>query len=253
VVHSGDELQRLTETCNAMLERLDSSVNRIKQFTADASHELRAPLSFTRTVAEVAMRSPHIDPESRSAFQEIVDEVAKAALLLGDMLTLARADSDYSNVLWERVDLVAVIENVYEKARPVAEEQKLSLSVSLGTERSVEVVGDFPTLRRLLWILLDNALKYTHAPGQISVQLSVGEGQATVLIGDSGLGIAEADLPHIFDRFYRADPSRSQVEGSGLGLAIAKWIAEMHHADISVVSEENKGTIFRIVFPLCQT
>ena len=248
VADTGDELQRLAETCNAMLARLESSVNRIKQFTADASHELCAPLSFTRTVAEVALRNPQVDPESRRAFEEIVDEGAKAALLLGDMLTLARADSDYSDVLWEPVDLSAVIDNVCEKARPLADERGLVLSVSLGTEQQVDVMGDFPTLRRLLWILLDNALKYTPAPGQIDVTLTTSPGQAKVLVRDSGMGITKTDLPFIFDRFYRADPSRSQVEGSGLGLAIAKWIAEMHSANLSVVSEVNKGTTFQIVF-----
>jgi signal transduction histidine kinase len=250
VADTGDELQRLAETCNAMLARLESSINRIKQFTADASHELRAPLTFTRTVAEVALRNPQIDAESRRAFEEIVDEGAKAAVLLGDMLTLARADSDYCDEVWEPVDLVAVIENVCEKVRPLADERRLTFFVSLDPEQSVDVMGDLPTLRRLLWILLDNAMKYTPAPGHIEVSLSTSSGQATVLVRDSGIGIAQSDLPYIFDRFYRADPSRSQVEGSGLGLSIAKWIAEMHHANLSVRSEQNKGTAFWIVFPL---
>jgi heavy metal sensor kinase len=248
---TGDELQRLTETCNAMLERLESSVNRIKQFTADASHELRAPLSFTRTVAEVALRNPGVDAESRCAFQEIVDEGAKAAVLLGDMLTLARADADSSDVAWETVDLADVMHNVFEKVRPLADERKLALSFSFDESQPVNVRGDFPSLRRLLWILLDNALKYTPAPGQIKVTLSAAA-EATILVSDTGIGIAQSDLPLIFDRFYRADPSRSQVEGSGLGLAIAKWIAEMHHGNLSVMSEENRGTTFRVVLPLCE-
>ena len=253
VAGTGDELQRLAQTCNAMLARLESSVNRIKQFTSDASHELRAPLSFTRTVAEVALRNPRIVPESRRAFEEIVDEGAKAAVLLADMLTLARADSDYPDALWELVDLAAVIENVCEKARPLADERGLALSVYLGTERSVNVTGDFPTLRRLLWILLDNAMKYTPAPGCIQVTLNASATEATVLVSDSGIGIAQSDLPHIFDRFYRADLSRSRVEGSGLGLAIAKAIAEMHGGNLLVVSAENSGTTFRIVLPLCNS
>lgn len=250
VAETDDELQRLAETCNAMLARLESSVSRIKQFTADASHELRAPLSFTRTVAEVALRNPNIDTVSRQAFEEIVDEGAKAAMLLGDMLTLARADSDHTDVLWEPVDLSAVVDNACDKARPLAEQKRLNLSLSLSTEQCVNVMGDLPTLRRLIWILLDNALKYTPAAGRIDVRLSTTPGQATVLVRDSGMGIAETDLPYIFDRFYRADPSRSQVEGSGLGLSIAKWIAEMHHANLSVVSEISRGTTFQIVFPV---
>jgi heavy metal sensor kinase len=248
---TGDELQRLTETCNAMLGRLQSSVERIRQFTADASHELRAPLSFTRTAAEVALRNPRIDAESRRAFQEIVGEGAKAAVLLGDMLTLARADSNARDVAWEKIDLADVIENIFEKVQPLADERQLALSLSLDLPGSVSVMGDFPSLRRLLWILLDNALKYTPSPGRIEVTLRASTTEATVLVSDTGVGIAQSDLPFIFDRFYRADPSRSQVEGSGLGLAIAKCIAEMHSGSLTAISEKNRGTTFRLVLPLC--
>jgi heavy metal sensor kinase len=250
VAATGDELQRLAATCNAMLDRLEASVDRIHRFTADASHELRAPLSFTRTVAEVALRNPRIDPQSRHAFEEIVAEGAKAAVLLGDMLTLARTDANSSDMVWEMVDLADVIANVYEKVKPLADERQLDLSLSLDANQSVSVMGDFPSLRRLLWILLDNALKYTPVPGRIEVALDASNTEATVLVSDTGIGIAKSDLPHIFDRFYRTDVSRSQVEGSGLGLAIAKGIAEMHRGNLFVISEENKGTTFRIVFPL---
>jgi heavy metal sensor kinase len=250
VAPTGDELQRLAETCNAMLDRLEASVDRIRQFTADASHELRAPLSFIRTVSEVALRNPHIDPESRHAFEGIVGEGAKAAVLLGDMLTLARADANSSDVVWEMVDLADVITNVFEKVRPLADERQLALSLSLDANQSLIVIGDFPSLRRLLWILLDNALKYTPVQGRIEVTLKASPTEATVLVSDSGIGIAQSDLPHIFDRFYRTDVSRSQVEGSGLGLAIAMGITEMHRGNLSVISEENRGTTFRIVLPI---
>jgi heavy metal sensor kinase len=249
VANTGDELQRLAETCNAMLSRLESSVRRIEQFTADASHELRGPLSFTRTVAEVALRNPHADAESRQAFADIVEESVKTSALLEDMLTLARADADSCHTALEPVNLTAVVEEACELAQPLARERRLDISISLGAERRVKVLGDFPSLRRLLWILLDNALKYTDAPGRIDVTLSAASGVATLQVRDSGIGIAAADLPHVFERFYRADPSRSQVEGSGLGLAIAKWIAEIHHADLSVDSQERQGTVFRVVFP----
>jgi signal transduction histidine kinase len=114
---TGDELQRLAETCNAMLGRLESAVNQIKQFTADASHELRGPLSFTRTVAEVALRNAHLDSRSRKAFEDIADEASKASVLLDDMLTLARADSGYFNGILEPVDLATVLEEACEMAR----------------------------------------------------------------------------------------------------------------------------------------
>lgn len=246
---TGDELQRLTETCNAMLGRLESSVKRIEQFTADASHELRGPLSFTRTVAEVAMRNPRTDAESRQAFADIVEEAAKASVLLDDMLTLARADAGTSHTAFEPVNLAAVVEETCEMARPLALQRHLDLSVSTSPACLVNVLGDFSSLRRLLWILLDNALKYTDAPGRIDVTLNATAGVPTLQVRDSGIGIAADDVPHIFERFYRADPSRGQVEGSGLGLAIAKWIAEIHHAVLSVESAEHQGTVFRVVFP----
>lgn len=247
VTDSGDELQRLAETCNAMLERLDSAVGQIKRFTADASHELRGPLSFTRTVAEVALRNPNVDPDSRKAFEEIVEEAAKATDLLEGMLTLARADSNSLDSVLEPIDLIAVVEEACDLARPLADERNLTLATS--TASVSKVLGDFSSLRRLLWILLDNSLKYTPAPGRIDVVLSTISGQPALTVRDTGIGIAESDLPYIFDRFYRADPSRGQVEGNGLGLAIAKWIADLHHAELLVDSEQQKGSVFRVVFP----
>lgn len=253
VANTRDELQRLAETCNAMLARLESSISHIRQFTADASHELRGPLSFTRTVAEVALRNPQIDSQSRQAFEDIVDESAKATVLLEQMLTLARADSGSFNKAMEPVNLVAVVEETCNLARPLADEQSIALAVSVETDHAVQVNGDFLSLRRLLWILLDNALKYTYAPGRIEVMINTTDGQAVLVVRDSGIGIAPTDLPFIFDRFYRADPSRSRVEGNGLGLAIAKWIAEIHRADLSVTSKENDGTSFRLVLPLYES
>jgi signal transduction histidine kinase len=232
-----------------MLQRLDSAVSQIKRFTADASHELRGPLSFTRTVAEVALRNPNTDLDSRKAFEDIVEESAKAADLLEGMLTLARADSNSVDTVLEPVDLGAVVREACSLARPLAEGRNLTLSVSTASTSMVKVLGDFSSLRRLLWILLDNAIKYTPAPGQVDVALGTVSGRATLTVRDSGIGIAQSDLPHIFDRFYRADPSRSQVEGNGLGLAIAKWIADLHRADLLVDSAREEGSAFRVVFP----
>jgi len=249
VSSTGDELQRLAETCNAMLGRLESAVSQIKQFTADASHELRGPLSFTRTVAEVALRNPDADPASRRAFEDIVDETSKASILLEQMFTLARADSESFDRAMELVTLAAVVEEACTMARPLAEERGLTLSVAGVAGDLTKVLGDFPSLRRLLWILIDNALKYTEAPGTIEVKLQSNPACATLSVSDSGIGIAPKDLPYIFDRFYRADPSRSMVEGNGLGLAIAKWIADMHHAELTVASEEFRGSTFQLIFP----
>jgi heavy metal sensor kinase len=250
VPETHDELQRLSETYNAMLARLESAVNEIKRFTGDASHELRNPVSFVRTTAELALRNRQMDAASRRAFEEIVAECGKASRLLKDMLTLARADAGNSRLAFEPVDLVEVVRTVCHKARSLAVEHGHVLTVQCDDSCPAMVWGDYSSLHRLLWILLDNAAKYTPTPGAITVTLAAAGEQATITVEDNGIGISPADLPHIFERFYRADPSRSQVEGSGLGLSIAMWIANVHQASLSAETIENAGAVFRVVFPL---
>jgi signal transduction histidine kinase len=250
VPETRDELQRLSETCNAMLARLESAVNEIKRFTGDASHELRNPVSFVRTTAELALRNRQIDAASRRAFEEIVAECGKASRLLKDMLTLARADTDNSRLAFEPVDVDEIVKTVCQKARSLAEEHGHTLTVHFEENCHATVWGDYSSLHRLIWILLDNAAKYTRAPGTIQVRLAAGGEKVTVTVEDNGMGISAADLPNVFSRFYRADPSRSHVDGFGLGLSIAMWIANVHQASLSVDSKENQGSVFKIVFPL---
>jgi signal transduction histidine kinase len=246
---TGDELARLADTCNDMLERLEKAVGQITRFTADASHELRSPLAFIRTVAECALSTPGLDAETAEAFRDIVSETDTASMLLTDMLTLARADSGHVDSTFETVDLAALVQDVTLKNQSlaIARAQKLAVRVDAP---NLFVMGDAARLRRLLWILTDNAMKYTPAGGMIEVSLSSLDGRAAVAVTDDGIGIPQAALPHIFDRFFRVDAARSQQEGTGLGLAIAKWIAEIHLASIEVQSEEKKGSTFRVVFPL---
>jgi heavy metal sensor kinase len=246
---SNDELQRLAETCNAMLDRLELSVNQIKRFTADASHELRSPLTFTRTVAEIAINNPDTDSASRAAFQDIVDEAAKAAIMLDQMLTLARADSAPGNLVRGPVDLASIVREACGTAQPIAAQQGLHLSLVSNTA-SASILGDAPSLKRLLWILLDNAIKYSRPNGRIVVRMDVVANQASLRVEDDGIGITPADLPLIFNRFYRADPSRGLVEGNGLGLAIAQWIAETHGAQLTAQSQSGQGSVFHLGFPL---
>jgi len=249
ISNTGDELQRLAETCNEMFGRLEGSVNQIKQFTADASHELRGPLSFTRTVAEVALRNPGVDRDSQQAFSDIVEEVAKASVVLNDLLTLARADAERFDMVVAPVNLSELVQESYERALPIARERQHILSISVRSEAQHQILGDFDSLRRLIWIFLDNAMKYTLAGGTIKIGLEDVNGCSAITIADNGLGIPEEDIPYIFDRFFRADPSRSLVDGSGLGLAIAKWIADMHRATLNISSTINVGTTVRVAFP----
>jgi signal transduction histidine kinase len=249
VENTSDELQRLAETCNDMLERLEIAVRKLRQFTADASHELRGPLSLTRTIAEVGLRNPGIDASSRGSMQEIVEEGIRASLLLEQMLELARADTEPLDMVLEPVDLVALVQESCAQASLIAKEKNLTVRFAGGMQPTVPIVGHATSLRRLIWIMLDNAIKYTVPPGIIDVSLTTNGPSTIVLIQDTGIGISSSDLPHIFDRFYRADLSRSQVEGSGLGLSIAKWIAEKHRAEIAVASSEGTGSAFSIIFP----
>lgn len=249
ISETGDELQRLAETCNEMLARLEGAVSQITRFTADASHELRSPLSLIRTWAEMALRNPRIDAQSAEAFRGIVAESASAACLLDDMLTLARADAGHVETVFDSVDLAGMLAELCARAAPLVESKRHVLAVDLGEGLSHSVRGDETSLRRLLWILLDNAIKYTPPGGKIDVSLARAGNRSRVTVTDNGIGIPDAALPHIFDRFYRADASRSYEEGTGLGLAIAKWIADIHHATLSARSAEGCGATFEVLFP----
>jgi heavy metal sensor kinase len=243
-----DELHRLAETCNDMLGRLQDAVERINRFTADASHELRSPVALIRTVAEYALRNPKIDGESKEAFEEILAESVETSQLLEDMLTLARADAGYGSSVFEAVDLSPLVEDAVARQRPLAEAKQQT--VTFNASGPAWISGDRSSLRRLIWILLDNAVKYTPAHGRIVVGLVATSSEAVLTVRDSGIGIPEELLPRIFDRFVRADPSRGEVNGTGLGLAIAKWIAGAHHAQLSVESREREGSVFRVEFAL---
>jgi heavy metal sensor kinase len=246
--NTGDELQRLAETCNDMLSRLETAVVQIKQFTADASHELRSPLSYIRTVSEYALRQKDLTPEIREIFGEILEECGETTRLLEDMLLLARADSGNVDIPFETIELSALVRDSLERARTQAEAKRHQLTLQ-SANGPFEIRGDRSILRRLIWTLLDNAIKYTPEGGRVDVQMERYGAQVHLRFADTGIGIAPEVVPRVFDRFFRADPSRTQ-EGAGLGLAIAKWIADVHHADLSLVSELGVGSAFTVVFPL---
>jgi signal transduction histidine kinase len=245
-----DELRRLTETLNAMLDRIESSVRRITQFTADASHDLRTPLSLIRTNAELALRRQRSENEYRATLSRILAASEESAQLIEHLLTLARADAGAMQFNLEFAPLLPVLRNVCQQARLWAQAKGLEFQDSLSAD-PLALHMDSPAMERLFLSLLDNAVKYTPAGGRVSVSAYFDERHAIVEIQDSGIGIDDCDLPHIFDRFYRADRARSrEVQGSGLGLAIARWIADGHNATIEVKSSLGKGALFRVRVPL---
>jgi heavy metal sensor kinase len=246
-----DELRRLTETLNAMLDRIESTVKRITQFTADASHDLRTPLSLIRTNAELALRRPRTENEYRATLTRILAASEESAQLIDHLLTLARADARATQLNLELAQLLPVLQDACQQARLWAQAKGLDFQDALPAEALV-LHMDAPAMERLLLTLLDNAVKYTPAGGTVRLRAYSDERHAAIVeIADSGIGIAGSDLPHIFDRFYRADQARSrEAPGSGLGLAIARWIANRHNATIEVESSLGNGALFRVRVPL---
>jgi heavy metal sensor kinase len=252
IPQTGDELQSLSETLNEMFGRLESAFKRVTQFTADASHELTTPIALMRTRTEVALRKPRSEGEYKETIVRIHQELERTSALIESLMTLARADSGSEALQVAPTDLNEVLQEIFEPARLLAEGKSIRYEQRLA-ETPLRVSGNAPSLRRLFLILIDNAVKYTHREGSISVVLSSSSGTAITEIRDTGVGISPADIPHIFERFYRADESRSRESGgTGLGLSIAKWIAEAHHGSISVVSKVGEGSVFRVQIPLSE-
>jgi two-component system, OmpR family, heavy metal sensor histidine kinase CusS len=249
---TGDELQRLSETLNEMIARLESAFQKISRFTADASHELRTPLAVMRTTAEVALRADRPNGEHREALGQIVAEIQRTSGLVENMLLIANADSGHGRFRMAPVDLAAAVEEAGLEAAVLAREKGVQLDVQLPV-RPVWVRGDANALRRLFLILIDNAVKYTPSGGCCDVYFAERRGLAIGAVRDTGMGICPEDLPHIFDRFYRVDRARSRQQGgTGLGLAIGQWIAASHGGTIHVESELDRGTVFEVRLPLVE-
>ena len=249
-LNTGDELERLSRTLNGMLSRIESSFLRVTQFTADASHELRTPISLIRTEAEIALRKSRGDAEYRQALRHILLESERTSVLIEELLTLARADSGRENLQLQPVDLRAAVLVTGNEWRHMIESRGLRFDMTV-EENLPMVVADRTALSRLFAILLDNAQKYTCAPGKISVEAGKTGSKAFVAIHDTGIGISPKDQARIFERFYRVDTARSRSQGgAGIGLSIAHWIIQQHDGTIAVDSEIGKGSSFRVELPL---
>lgn len=249
VPRAADELQRLTVTLNAMLERIESSVKRIRQFTANASHDLRTPISLIRTHAELALRRTRAEGEYRESLTRILSVSEETTQLIEGLLTLARADAGAAHMHFAEMDLAPLLNRISQQFSVIAVAKELSFSSHVRNE-ALFLQGDGSSLESMIVAILDNAFKYTPAGGSVRLRASVISNEIVVEAADTGAGIAAEDLPRIFDRFFRADQARSrEVPGSGLGLSIARWIAETHKGRIEVESGLGAGSVFRIVLP----
>lgn len=244
---SRDELGRLATTFNEMLVSLEEAYNTQQRFISDASHELRAPLTAIQGNLELLrLQKAMSEREREEALAEAEREAGRLTRLVTDLLVLARADAGVV-IKRQPVDLDTVVLESLRSARQLTRGQKLLLD----TFEPVKIKGDEDRLKQLVLILLDNALKYTPDTGSVTISLRCHEKEAEIFVTDTGVGIRSEDLPHVFERFYRADPARGRDPGgTGLGLAIAHWIIEQHDGRIELTSQPNKGTTVKVFLPL---
>ncbi len=236
-----DEIARLGDTFNRMLDRLDNVLNSQRRFVADASHELRTPLTTIRGNVDLLRRSGAVtQPEMQEALDDVASEAERMSRMVAGLLALARADAGHA-LAREPVRLDQLVIAVHREAQTLAG----GVTVQLGTVEPAEVQGDHDALKQLLLILVENGIKYTPPGGVVTLSLHRDHDQAAVEVRDTGCGIAPDELPHIFERFYRSATARASG-GTGLGLAIARWIADEHRATIHVTSELNVGTTFTV-------
>ena len=242
-----DELAQLARTFNAMLASLEDSYRAQQRFVADASHELRAPITAIQGNIELLSRVEGMPPEERAEALTYLDQQARRlARLVGELLTLARADAGQS-IERRPLALDEVVLEALAELRPVTAEHRVSVEVA----EPVTIEGDRDRLKQLVVILMDNAVKYTPRGGAVRLSLSTRGTRALVEVTDSGVGIPQEALPHVFDRFFRADPARGrEPAGTGLGLSIARWIVEQHRGEISISSTAGRGTTASVLLPL---
>ncbi|MEG4291256.1 ATP-binding protein [Microcoleus sp. C2C3] len=241
------------------------SYGRLKQFTADASHELRNPIATIQTNVQVALAEPDIEPQQHQQLQVIERLTRRLGRLVDDLLFLARQDSGIVQQQWIDVPLDALLMEVIEEQQAIATTQNLSLSLEIvdlpNAEDNFTLLGDWDQLARLFTNLVSNAVQYTPSGGEIEVELQLAAKNKRnspmlnpalqIKVTDTGIGISAEALPHLFDRFYRADPARTHrsAAGSGLGLAIAKAIVENHRGQIRIDSQVDRGTAVTVTLP----
>jgi len=250
VVHTGDELERLATDLNRMIARLEGSFLQINRFSADASHELRTPLTVLQGELEaIAQKGQGLPEDVRDTIGSALEETQRLSKIVASLLAISRLEAGEARVQPVRLDLAELARTTTDQMKLLAEEKRISLT-SDGSE-PVEVQADPSRLKQVVVNLLDNAIKYTPEGGNVSISVMRRDDHAVLEVADSGLGISADDLPHVFERFYRADKARSrQMGGTGLGLSIVRSICLAHGGQITVNSTEGRGSLFRVELPL---
>jgi len=241
---ANDELDEVARAFNDALARVEYAVGEMRQFSTAIAHELRTPIAALRGEIELAAMQPGTSEADRVAAASQLEELDKLKRLIDQLLTLARAEAGEIPLVRQPVELGALIESVCEQVEAVAHAKGLSLRTEI---TGVVVAGDAAWLERMLLNLLDNAFKFTPAGGSVLVRLTSTGDTARMEVRDTGIGMPADVVPHVFERFYRADPARSATEGVGLGLSLVKWIVDRHNGSIDASSgPSGQGSVFTV-------
>jgi heavy metal sensor kinase len=246
---TGDELERLSISLNRMIARLNDTFQNSRRFVADASHELRTPLTILRGELENMSEDSHLDAEWRERAASMLEEAMHLSKIVDQLFTLSRLDAGEAQSEWTHLDLSELAKTTAEQLSLLAEDKGITITCDVSQPMPVE--GDRVRLKQIIVNLLDNAIKYTPEKGAIKLRVHGVNGHAVLEVRDNGVGIPADALPHIFERFYRADEMRIDgSESAGLGLAIVKAICAAHGAEVSVTSVPAAGSCFRVTLPL---
>jgi two-component system, OmpR family, sensor kinase len=248
IIRTGDELERLSTALNRMIERLDDAFQHINRFSADASHELRTPLTILQLELEGLVHDNPLDESFERRIGSAVEETHRMSRIVESLLAISRLDAGEVKLDKLHLSLSELVARTAGEMKVLAQDKSIALSISV--EEGVYLEGDRTHLQQVVLNLVDNAIKYTQEGGAIHVRLYVKDWRTIIEVSDNGAGIPSHALPHVFERFYRADKARSRASGgAGLGLSIVKAICTAHRAAIFVTSEEGKGSSFRVEFP----
>ena len=246
---TNDELDQLAAEFNDTFARLEKAVGEMQQFTASISHELRTPLAVLRGEAEVALLEARSPEQYRRVLSSQLEEFEKLSRMINQLLTLARAESGEVAIAHDAVNISIMTRSLAEQLEPVAASKEVTLSWNC--EPDVTLRGDASWIERIILNLADNAIKFTRPGGHVSMSVSRNGNSAILEVADDGIGIAAEAVPHIFERFYRADPWRAnRADGAGLGLSLVKWAVDQHHGSVQVDSRPDRGTSFVVKIPL---
>jgi heavy metal sensor kinase len=249
VPETGDEFERISLALNRMIERLDEAFRIVNQFSSDASHELRTPLTIIRGEVEVLARDASMNTETAEQMGTILEEVEHLTRIVEGLLLVSRLDAGEAQLRREPLDLGEIVNSTADQMNLLSEAKFLTLDRKINP--GVMIEADSIRLKQVVVNLLDNAIKYTPEGGGISLQVRSQNHRALFEISDTGIGISKEALPHVFSRFFRSEEVKAfGMEGTGLGLSIVQSIAEAHGGTISVESDENHGTVFRVELPL---